>query len=219
MITDLNQARQLRQLHFKNHVFSIVRFLGKGKSGYSFLVQAGNTLQVLKVIHHEACDYYQFDDKLAAEIEAYQQLKNSAVTIPQLVDYDPAEEWLLKTYIEGATAAELIARNGLQPQHFSQVFEMSRKVYAQGLNIDFFPANFVIQNDSLYYIDYEVNLYETQWDFEHWGIYYWLNEKGMKEFLETGNHLAINQKEKPGVPIKQPFEQLAQQCIKKHKAQ
>ena len=46
-------------------------------------------------------------------------------------------------------------------------------LYPAGLNIDYFPTNFVEQNGKLYYIDYECNGYMEQWDFEHWGIQYW----------------------------------------------
>ena len=43
----------------------------------------------------------------------------------------------------------------------------------QGLNIDYFPTNFVPWGGTLYYIDYECNAYMEQWDFEHWGAQYW----------------------------------------------
>ena len=46
-------------------------------------------------------------------------------------------------------------------------------LYPAGLNIDYFPTNFVPSAGMLYYVDYECNAYEDQWDFEHWGIRYW----------------------------------------------
>ena len=41
--------------------FAIKKLLGKGKGGYSYLAadEAGNEF-VLKQLHHEPCDYYQF---------------------------------------------------------------------------------------------------------------------------------------------------------------
>lgn len=39
--------------------------------------------------------------------------------------------------------------------------------------IDYFPTNFVLQNEVLYYIDYECNDYMDEWNFENWGIKYW----------------------------------------------
>ena len=45
--------------------FDVLKLLGKGKGGYSYLVTDGTQQYVLKQIHHEPCDYYTFGDKLA----------------------------------------------------------------------------------------------------------------------------------------------------------
>lgn len=45
--------------------YTVIRLLGKGKGGYSYLVRSGDCEYVLKQIHHEPCSYYQFGDKLA----------------------------------------------------------------------------------------------------------------------------------------------------------
>ena len=57
--------------------------------------------------------------------------------------------------------------------YLEQVREMAGKAKACGLNIDYFPTNFVVQNDLIYYIDYECNNYMDEWNFENWGIKYW----------------------------------------------
>ena len=38
--------------------FEVLKLLGKGKGGYSYLVTDGEQSFVLKQIHHEPCDYY-----------------------------------------------------------------------------------------------------------------------------------------------------------------
>ena len=55
--------------------YTLIKLLGKGKGGYSWLAQAAGKTVTLKQIHHEPCDYYQFWDKLAAELADYQRLK------------------------------------------------------------------------------------------------------------------------------------------------
>ena len=42
-----------------------------------------------------------------------------------------------------------------------------------GLNIDWFPTNFIPWEGTLWYVDYECNDYMEQWDFPHWGRTYW----------------------------------------------
>ena len=50
---------------------------------------------------------------------------------------------------------------------------MLPELYAAGLNIDYYPTNFVVHDERLFYVDYECNAYMEQWDFEHWGVKYW----------------------------------------------
>ena len=47
--------------------YTVIKLLGKGKGGYSYLVTDGNNQYVLKQIHHEPCSYYIFGNKIEAE--------------------------------------------------------------------------------------------------------------------------------------------------------
>ena len=53
-----------------------------------------------------------------------------------------------------------------------------------GLNIDYFPTNFVVQSGLLYYIDYECNSYMDEWSFENWGVKYWSKTPEFEEYLK-----------------------------------
>lgn len=55
--------------------YEVVRLLGKGKGGYSYLVTDGHSRYVLKQIHHEPCEYYTFGDKLESELNDYETLR------------------------------------------------------------------------------------------------------------------------------------------------
>ena len=122
--------------------YTVLRLLGKGKGGYSYLVTDGEREYVLKQIHHEPCEYYTFGDKLQSELRDYETLRALGIPLPHLLAVDKAQERILKEYIAG-------------------------------LNIDYYPTNFVPRGETLYYIDYECNAYMEQWDFEHWGAQYW----------------------------------------------
>lgn len=62
------------ELTINGKVYQVLRLLGKGKGGYSYLVTDGESEYVIKQIHHEPCDYYQFGDKLASELRDYERL-------------------------------------------------------------------------------------------------------------------------------------------------
>ena len=55
----------------------------------------------------------------------------------------------------------------------AQVREMAKAAYEAGLNIDYFPTNFVVKDDRIFYIDYECNDYMDEWNFENWGRKYY----------------------------------------------
>ena len=64
----------------------------------------------MKQIHHEPCDYYQFGNKIEAEIRDYERLKRLGIRIPEMYDVDIFNERILKEYIEGETIAKLALR-------------------------------------------------------------------------------------------------------------
>lgn len=153
--------------------YTVLKLLGKGKGGYSYLVTDVEAQYVLKQIHHEPCEYYTFGDKLQAELHDYETLQNLGIPMPKLLAVDAPRERILKEYIAGATVAEQLKAGRMEPGWLKQVRNMCALLYPAGLNIDYYPTNFVPRGGTLYYIDYECNAYMEQWDFEHWGIQYW----------------------------------------------
>lgn len=162
-----------KELSVNGILYAVKKLLGKGKGGYSYLVTDGASEYVLKQIHHEPCAYYQFGDKLAAELHDYRRLAETGLRMPRLLASDREAERILKEYIAGDTIFDYVRRDRMHPEFLTQVREMSRLLIPAGLNIDYFPTNFVVRDGLLYYIDYECNDYQEQWDFEHWGILYW----------------------------------------------
>lgn len=153
--------------------YEIRELLGKGKGGYSYLAWDGEKEYVLKQIHHEPCDYYQFGDKLASELRDYETLRGVGIPMPEMMDVDHEHERILKEYIRGDTVSRMVLEDRLPEACLDQVRAMCEKLYPAGINIDYFPTNFVLKDGILYYIDYECNRYSQEWDFEHWGIQYW----------------------------------------------
>lgn len=153
--------------------YEISKLLGKGKGGYSYLADNGINQYVLKQIHHEPCDYYQFGNKIEAEINDYNRLKEIGIKIPAMIDVDIENERILKEYIAGDTIYDLIIQDRMKSSYLNQLHHMCALLYAAHTNIDYFPTNFVVQNNEIYYIDFECNEYMDEWNFENWGIKYW----------------------------------------------
>ena len=122
--------------------YEILKLLGHGKGGYSYLATDGSRNYVLKQIHHETCSYYTFGNKIEAE------------------------------------------NDRMEEKYFSQIKEMCGKLYPLNLNIDYFPTNFVVNNEEIYYVDFECNDYMEEWNFENWGIKYWSKTPEFLKYIE-----------------------------------
>ena len=164
--------------------FTVKKLLGKGKGGYSWLVTDGTGEYVLKQIHHEPCDYYEFGNKLASELRDYQKLRRLGIPMPVMLDVDEEREHILKEYIEGDTVYDLVLRDEMRPEYLDQMREICRILYHANLNIDYFPTNFVVGENRFHYIDYECNPYDPKWDFEHWGVKYWSKTPEFLDYLQ-----------------------------------
>lgn len=175
-------------LEVNGYSFNIIKLLGKGKGGYSYLADDGKRQYVLKQIHHEPCDYYQFGNKIEAEINDYNKLKNIGIRIPEMYDVDINNERILKDYIEGDTIYDLVLNDCMKDEYFEQIKEMCQKLYDSNTNIDYFPTNFVVQvndiSEKIFYIDYECNDYMEEWNFENWGIKYWSKTPEFLKYVE-----------------------------------
>lgn len=164
--------------------YQIIKLLGKGKGGYSYLATDGERQYVLKQIHHEPCSYYQFGNKMESELNDYKRLTDIGICMPMLLDYDMEQERILKEYIEGDTIFDLVCKDQMQENYVEQMRRMCEKLYAAHTNIDYFPTNFVVQNGELFYIDFECNNYMEEWDFENWGIKYWSKTPEFMRYVE-----------------------------------
>ena len=164
-----------KTISVNNNQFNVLCLLGHGKGGYSYLaVDSSGKKFVVKQIHHEPCSYYSFGDKIQSEINDYERLKKTGIPIPLMIDVDKKSERILKEFIDGPTIAKLVKFGKMKVEYINQVEEMCRILYASNTNIDYYPTNFVVQDEKLFYIDYECNDYMQEWDFEHWGKQYWI---------------------------------------------
>ncbi len=165
--------------------YQLLRLLGKGKGGYSYLAERNGKQVVLKQIHHEPCDYYTFGNKIQAEIGDYRRLQAAGIRVPTMLDVDVENERIVKEYIEGPTIYELVQNGGMRQEYLAQVREMAGQAQAAGLNIDYFPTNFIAREGLLWYIDYECNAYMEEWSFDNWGVKYWSRTAEFEAHLDA----------------------------------
>ena len=174
-----------RTLSVNGAEYEIVKLLGHGKGGYSYLARRDGAEVVLKQIHHEPCAYYTFGNKIEAERHDYERLKAAGIRVPEMLDIDTQSERIVKEYIEGDTVFEYVRDGRSVEGLLGQARAMAAQAKGAGLNIDYFPTNFVVRNDVLWYVDYECNPYADEWSFEKWGIRYWSRTPAFEAYLRS----------------------------------
>lgn len=200
--------------------YEVIKQLGKGKTGISYLVKKSENYFVLKVMNQNVMDYEKQLEIFRGEKSCYERMSKIGNGIPKLFEFNEEKKYLIKEYIEGTCANELAAigyqkEGGLTDFHFQKIFDMHKRFKEIGIHVDYFPTNFIYTSDNeIYCIDYECYDYNQEWDFVEWGIYYWLNQEGIKELNEKGVTEKLN---KPGTykPFDEPFEHIKQELMKK----
>ena len=122
-----------------NKEYQIINFLGKGKGGYSYLCKYNDNYFVLKKIHHEKCDYYQFGNKIESELKDYNTLKNLNIPMPKLIDVDVQKEIIIKQYINGPTIEQLVKERKNINKFLLQI-DKSKNFFTKKSNL-FFTTN------------------------------------------------------------------------------
>ena len=177
--------------------YKVIKIIGKGQAGYSYLLEMNNDYFVLKQFHNEINLKKTVLEKYNDEINIYNMLLDIGILMPKLIYSNSKEHYLIKEYIDGYTLAEIVGKGLLNERHIIQIFKMCKKIYKHGLNLDYFPTNFVEKDDILYYIDYGCDKYTDDWNFENNGIYFLANTVGIAKFIEDGNYEALVNNGKP----------------------
>ena len=104
-----------------------------------------------------------------------------------MYEIDFEQEIVIKEYIEGETIYDLVLHEEMKKEYIDQMKEMCKVLYANNTNIDYFPTNFVVKNNKIYYIDYECNKYMDEWNFENWGIKYWSKTPEFNQYVKQNS--------------------------------
>lgn len=193
-----------QRLELDGQGFDLVREIGVGKAARSYLYQRGERLITLKRYRSTEQMQVPFDELLDFEMLGYRRLCEADIPTPRLLGYCRQHYCLVKEYIQGPVMIDWVAEGRISDELFAQMFAINNRLKNKGYHVDYYPANFVLHQGRLYCVDYEAHHYLEEWDFPHWGIYYWLNQAGMQQFLVNPDPLLIN-KANSYKPHDEPF--------------
>lgn len=97
--------------------------------------------------------------------------------MPRLIEVDKEKEIIVKEYIEGKTVLQKITNDEDVSLEIKLVKKIAEHLKNNSINIDYYPSNFILYNEQLYYVDYECNNYMSQYDFDNYGSQYLFKDK------------------------------------------
>ncbi len=174
----------------KIEVFKLVKELNQVSNGKFFLYERDNELVVIKELSQKIDSEGEFE--IDKELFSYERLKALDIYTPKLLGYNRENNIVIKEYLEGKDLLGIIRDRTLTKDNYIELLRYSELLNSDNLNIDYFPANFVLKENRLYYVNYKVFPYSEELNLRNWGIYYWINNEGIKRYMETGDEYFIN---------------------------
>ena len=116
----------MQKINVNGHVYKVKKLLGKGKSGYSFLVTYNHKLFVLKKFHDEPCSYYEFTNKFQSEISSYNTLKKLKIRTSKIIKTDESNDIIIKQYIDGPLISDLVLANKMKRTYINQIKKLNQ---------------------------------------------------------------------------------------------
>lgn len=153
--------------------YTVLRIFGEAKGGRYYLVTDGNKMYTLKAFNETALPNGDSKSKMKRELECYNTLSPLNINMPKLITCDEENQALLKEYIPGPSINMLVLEQGMKDEYFDQIGEMCKVLYDKGLNIDYFPTNFVVNDNVVFYLEYDCFDYSDARNFANWGAKYW----------------------------------------------
>lgn len=139
-----------------------------------WLVQRDGRLYT--VVHTENIDTHK--DRLDALVKA-------GINTTGIIEIDEGRGLIVREHIAGVSAYELVKGAGIKPVLLLQLYDMSEKAENAGYNLDYFPSNFVADDqDRLYYVGDGFSPYMEEWSLESWGIRYWDRTPEFEMYLQ-----------------------------------
>ena len=178
------------ELTKQKEVYSLVRELNRVNNGIFYLYAKENNKVVIKELINKIDDEGQFE--IDKELYSYERLESLGIYIPKMIGYNREENIVIKEYLEGKDLLGLIRDEKLSMDKFLELLKYSELLNSDNLNIDYFPNNFIMKDEKLFYINYKVFPYTEELNLRNWGIYYWINSLGIRQYMETGDEKSIN---------------------------
>jgi len=133
--------------------------------------------EYLAVVESEGKKYvvYHFADKNNFDNFkfAVKRLKSCGLAMPEVYDIDKKNFTALVEYVDGVSPFDKLREEDLPEAIIEQLFNLNYRARVNRIRLDFDPENFIIRDDTLYYMPFTFSEYRRETDFTQKEIYLW----------------------------------------------
>ena len=134
--------------------YILVKELNRVNNGIFYLYTKESSKVVIKELINKIDEEGQFE--IDKELYSYERLESLGIYIPKMTGYNREENIVIKEYLEGKDILGLIRDGGLSKDNFLELLRYAELLNSDNLNIDYFPNNFIMKDEKLFYINYKV---------------------------------------------------------------
>ena len=134
--------------------YILVKELNRVNNGIFYLYTKESSKVVIKELINKIDEEGQFE--IDKELYSYERLESLGIYIPKLTGYNREENIVIKEYLEGKDILGLIRDGGLSKDNFLELLRYAELLNSDNLNIDYFPNNFIMKDEKLFYLNYKV---------------------------------------------------------------
>lgn len=170
----------MEEIKIKNKTWTILEVI---KEDRLYKVQRKKKLGLLKKFKSESDEFLNF-------LDFYKRLKIANVRMPKVLVIDKNNSYVVVEYLQGELVLDLLLKDNLTEKIYSDIFEQDWLARYEKITLNFYPENWLISNDKLYYLPFVFSEgVDENKTFEKYYIRYWFFSKEFVKHAESLNKI------------------------------
>ena len=121
----------------------------------------------------------------SVELDMLKKLMKTTVSMPKIFKLDKKTGYVALEDVQGVLMSDYILENDFNENIYKQIFRQSYNARVAGLNLDYSLDQWLLSNDTLYYVGGYCEKYNPKNDFTKWKLREWFFTKELAQFYKN----------------------------------
>lgn len=147
--------------------YTIIRILSNHPDYHLYIATANNQMHTIRE--------YKLKENFDEASKNIKLLNRMDVNVPVLEAINDEEYIIIREYIQGSSACDLLLSGQLRKVHLELIRDMAIDFEKSGLSLDYFPSNFIVNGNDIVYIGTQIFVKNDENCFDKKGADFFLN--------------------------------------------